>query len=45
MALKYYTTVRKGLKLKVRKFWGLVPTIVGITVEKIVGDGFLLAPS
>ena len=45
MALKFYTTVRKGLKLKVRKFFGLIPTIVGNTVEKMAGDGFLLAPS
>ena len=35
--LKFYTIVAKGLKLKVRKFWGLIPTFVEITEEKLVG--------
>ena len=35
--LKFYTSVAKGLKLKVRKFWGLIPTFVEITEEKLVG--------
>ena len=26
MVLNFYTKVVKGLKLKVRKFWGLIPT-------------------
>ena len=30
MALKFYTIVEKGLKLKVRKFWGLIPTFVDV---------------
>ena len=32
--LKFYTSVAKGLKLKVRKFWGLIPTFVEVTWEK-----------
>ena len=35
--LKSYTSVAKGLKLKVRKFWGLIPTFVEVTGEKLVG--------
>ena len=34
---KFYTSVAKGLKLKVRKFLGLIPTFVEITEEKLVG--------
>ena len=34
--LKSYTSVAKGLKLKVRKFWGLIPTFVEVTGEKLV---------
>ena len=30
MALKFYTSVAKGSKLNVRKFWGLIPTFVEI---------------
>ena len=26
IALKFYTSVEEGLKLKVRKIWGLIPT-------------------
>ena len=37
MALKFYTSVAKGLKLKVRKFWELTPIFVEITGEKLVG--------
>ena len=29
----------KGLKLKVRKFWGLIPSFVEVTGEKLVGGG------
>ena len=43
MTLKFYTSVAKGLKLKVRKFWGLSPTFLVVTGEKLVrgweGDG------
>ena len=42
--LKSYTSVAKGLKLKVRKFWGLIPTFVEVTGEKLVG-GFAPLPS
>ena len=34
--LKFYTSLSKGLKLKVRKFWRLIPTIVEVTEEKLV---------
>ena len=37
--LKLYTSVAKGLKLKVRKFWELNPTFVEATVEKLIGEG------
>ena len=39
MALKFYTSVEKGLKLKIRKFGGLIPTFVEVTEEKLVGVG------
>ena len=43
--LKFYTTVAKGLKLKVKKFWGLIPTFAEVTEEKLVGAwGFLSLP-
>ena len=44
MNLKFYINVAKGLKLKVRKFYGSVPTFVEVTGEKLVG-GILPAPS
>ena len=34
----------KGLKLKVRKFWGPNPTFVEVTGEKLVEGGFWPAP-
>ena len=34
--LKFYTSVAKGLKQKVRKFWRLIPTFVEVTGEKLV---------
>ena len=37
MALKFYTSVAKWLKLKVKKFLGLIPTFVEVTGEKLVG--------
>ena len=43
--LKFYTSVAKGLKLKVRKFWGLIPTFVEVTGEELVGRVFLAPPS
>ena len=43
--LKFYTSLSKGLKLNVRKFWGLIPTFVEVTGEKLVGEGgFLPTP-
>ena len=41
--LKLYTSVAKGLKQKVRKSWGLVPTFVEVTGVKLVGGGGLFA--
>ena len=38
--LKIYTSVPKGLKLTVRKFWELIPTFVEVTEEKLVGRPF-----
>ena len=37
MNLEFYTSVAKGLKLKARSYFGLNPTFVEITVEKLVG--------
>ena len=37
--LKFQSSVAKGLKLKVRKFWRLIPTFVELTGEKLVGGG------
>ena len=40
--LKVYTSVGKGLKLKVKKFWELIPTFVEVTGEKLVGGPFFI---
>ena len=40
MTLKFYTSVSKELKLKVRKFWWLIPTFVEVTGKKMVKDPF-----
>ena len=40
MALKFYTGVAKEMKLIVRKFWGLIPTFVEVTWEKLVREPF-----
>ena len=37
MAVKFSTNVTEGLKLKVRKFWWLIPTFVEVEREKLVG--------
>ena len=42
MALKFDTSVTKGLKLKVRKFWEL--NFLETTGAKLVGRAFLLTP-
>ena len=39
--LKFYKSVAKRLKLKVRKFLGLIPTFVEVTGEKLVGKNWL----
>ena len=38
--LKFYISVAKGLKLKVKKFSGLILTFVEVTGEKLVGGLF-----
>ena len=42
--LKFYTNVAKELKLKVRKFCGLIPMFVEVTGEKLVGGSFSPPP-
>ena len=42
MALKFYTSVAKGLKLKVRKFYWLISVFVEVTGETLVEGGGLL---
>ena len=42
--LKFCTSVGKGLKLKVTKFWGPSPTFVEVTGEKLVGGPFCPPP-
>ena len=39
MTLKFYTGVAKGSKLKVRKFWELMPTFIEVTGGKLEGEG------
>ena len=41
--LKFSTSVAKGLKLKVSKFWGQNPALKDVTGEKLVGGGGLFA--
>ena len=43
MTLKFYISVAIELKLKVRKFRGLISTFVEATEEKLIGG--LFAPS
>ena len=40
MALKVYTSMAKGLKLKVGKFWGIIPMSVEVSEVKLVGGLF-----
>ena len=42
--LKFFTSVEKGLNLKVRKFFGLISIFVEVTEEKLVGGAFLGPP-
>ena len=39
MAWKFYTNLVKGLQLNARKFWGLIPSLVEVPGEKLVGEG------
>ena len=39
MALTFYTSVAKRLKVKVRKFWELIQTFVEVTGDKLVAGG------
>ena len=44
LSLKFYSSVAKGLKLKVKQFCGLSPTFAEVTGEKmVVGGGGLFA--
>ena len=38
MTFKFYTRVATVLKLKFRKFCGLIPTLIEITGKKLVGE-------
>ena len=42
--LKFYTSLSRGLKLKVRKFWGLIPAFVEVRGEKLLGVAFSPTP-
>ena len=42
--MKFYTSVGKGSKLKVRKFWGLILTFLEVTGKKRVGGAFWPPP-
>ena len=44
VVLKFYTSVAEGLKLKVRKFWDLIPTFVEFAGENLVGGLFAPLP-
>ena len=44
MTLKFYTSLAKGLKLKVRKFWKLTPTFVEVARSKPAGGVTLALP-
>ena len=44
MAFKFHTSVAKVLKLKVRKFWRLIPMFVEVAGEKPVVVGRLFDP-
>ena len=38
MTWKYFISVAKGFKLELRRFWGIYPTFVEVTGEKLVGS-------
>ena len=43
MTFKFYISVANELRLKVKHFGGLIPTVIEVTGEKLVGGFF--APS
>ena len=43
MALTFYCSVAKGLKVKVEKFWGLI-TFIEVTGEKLIRGAYLPPP-
>ena len=43
--LKLHTSAEKGLKQKDRTFWGIIPTFVEVTGEKLIGGAFCSPPS
>ena len=45
MALKFYTSGTKGLKIKLRKFLGLIPMLVEVAGGKLVEGGPFWPPS
>ena len=45
MVLEFYDSVAKGLKLKIKKFLGLISTFVEVTEEKLEGSLFGHPPS
>ena len=44
MAFSFYTSVAKGLELKVSRFCGKIPGFAEVTEEKLVGALFVPAP-
>ena len=40
LAMKFYANMAKELKLKVRKFQGLIPTFIEVRGEKLVRESF-----
>ena len=45
MTMKFYSSMAKGLKLKVREFCGQSPTFVEVTGERLVGEPSIPSPS
>ena len=43
--MKFDNSVGKGLKLKVEKFWRLIPTFAEVTEKNLVGVGPFSPPS
>ena len=45
MNFKFYNSVAKGLKIKIRNFFELNPMFAEVTGKKLVGRGGIFAPS